>query len=61
MKSTKEQDKKFEVIAKIMISNGDLDVLLDCIPYTVKKRFIDSWEDEIKEAECYERKQISKK
>lgn len=51
MSLTKEKNKQFEVIANILINNGDLDKLLDFIPDKIKKEFIDNWNAEIKEAE----------
>lgn len=40
---TKELDEEFERIAVSLVEQGELSVLLDCIPYKVKQEFIEDY------------------
>jgi hypothetical protein len=44
--NTKEIDEELNRIVQVLISQNNIEVLLDAIPYEVKKNFIDDWKSE---------------
>lgn len=45
-KSKKDIEDEMYRLSHLIISQGDVDCLLNIIPYKAKKEFIDGWHDE---------------
>lgn len=48
---TKELNKEFERVVNILFKTGDEQILLDIIPFKLKKEFVDTWEELLEESQ----------